>query len=188
MKSLNVHEKEADLYSGLNQVAKFNAVVLFGSTFAKNIPVGELNQSMNLYGDVYNRSFTDLSVFDAESLLDRCIFPLSPKKIILQLGETDLERGFMTIPKILDQYVQIICKIRAFDKHCKIVIASIGSSVPNLFPATFNRELEKMASRCKCQFVDLASAFTESNPTICAFRKMRTFLLDRVGFYDAMNA
>lgn len=188
MKSLNVYEKEIELYSGLNQVAKSNAVILFGSTFAKSIPVGELNQSMNLYGDVYNRSFTDLSVLDAETLLDGCIFPLSPKKIILQLGETDLERGFRTIPEILDEYEKIICKIRAFDKHCKIVIASIGSSVPNLSPATFNRELEKTARRYKCRFVDLASAFTESNPTICAFRKMRTFLMDRVDFYDAMNA
>lgn len=188
MKTLDIFEKEIEHYNTLNNIAKPDSVILFGSTFAKTIPVGELNKSMNLDCDIYNRSFTDLSVFDAEALIEKCVFPLQPKKIVLQLGETDLERGSKTIPEIINKYKELIQKIKSFDDHCKIVIASIGSSSTDSFPITFNEELKKMAKDYNCRYVDITSAFNDITPPICAFRIMKLFLINHISFYDAMNA
>ena len=59
-----MYEREAEEYCRLNDFAVRNGIVLFGSTFAKEIPVGELRQAFNLDCNIYNRSFADVSVFD----------------------------------------------------------------------------------------------------------------------------
>ena len=94
-----VYEREAEEYMKLNELAVSNGVVMMGSTFAKDIPVGELRQAFELDFNIYNRSFTDLSVFDAEPVLINCVETLAPSKIVLQLGETDLERDHCRIHK-----------------------------------------------------------------------------------------
>lgn len=63
---MNIYEREVENFRKLNRIAKKNSVVLLGSTFAKDIPVSELVQTFDIDCNVYNRSLTDLSVFDAE--------------------------------------------------------------------------------------------------------------------------
>ena len=94
---MNVYEREIKEYSSLNRIAKKNSIVLLGSTFAKNIPVSELSLSYGMNNDIYNRSITDLSVFDASTVIEYCIKEIQPRKILIQLGETDLARGYKTI-------------------------------------------------------------------------------------------
>ena len=84
---MTVYEREVKNFRELNQVAKQHGVVLFGSTFAKGIPVCELRQAFDLDCDIYNRSFSDLSVFDAKNVLADCVNALHPSKILLQLAK-----------------------------------------------------------------------------------------------------
>ena len=110
------YERELKNFRQLNKIAKRHGVVLFGSSFAKEIPVCELRQTFDLDCAIYNRSITDLSVFDAKDLLEDCVDTLKPTRILLQLGETDLERGYKTIPEIISAYESIVTTLKEKNK------------------------------------------------------------------------
>lgn len=181
---MNVYEREVQSYRRLNSVAHPNGVVLFGSSFAKDIPVCELGQDFNMDCNVYNRSYTDLSVFDAPELLADCLTDLAPRKILLDLGETDLERGYKTVPEIITAYEHLIENIRTYSKRCKIVLISVGESAEN--SRQFNKALEDLAARTKCSYADISSAFRSELPVVKAFSMLRFFILDRVSLSDVM--
>ncbi|MCI9112323.1 MAG: hypothetical protein HFJ99_07180 [Eubacterium sp.] len=184
---MNIYEREVENFRKLNRIAKKNSVVLLGSTFAKDIPVSELVQTFDIDCNVYNRSLTDLSVFDAEKLLDDCVISLSPKKILLQLGETDLERGYRTIPEILEAYEKIVAKLKNANKHCEIIIVSVCEKNSEVYPEALNVKLEELAKKHKCQYADISPAFSNDSPSVKAFSLLKYFMLDRLSFYDAMN-
>lgn len=181
---MNIYEREEKNYRRLNSVARPNGVLLFGSSFAKDIPVGELRQDFDLSCDVYNRSYTDLSVFDAPELLGSCMTDLAPRKVLLGLGETDLERGFKTVPEIISAYEKLIENIRSYSKRCRIVLISVPDEIGNA--GEFNKALEALASRSKCVYADLSSAYRSELPTVKAFSMLRFFILDRVSLSDVM--
>lgn len=183
---MNTYERELVNFRNLNKIAIRNGVVLFGSSFAKEIPVCELKQSFELDCDIYNRSLTDLSVFDAENLLDDCVIDLAPRKVLIQLGETDLERG-CTIPEILSAYENIIAKLKSADKHCEIVIVSVCDNTAEISPEELNKQLESMARKMKCRYADISSVFSNESPDIKAFSLLRFFMLDRISFFDSMT-
>ena len=173
-----VYEREAEEYMKLNELAVSNGVVMIGSTFAKDIPVGELRQAFELDFNIYNRSFTDLSVFDAEPVLINCVETLAPSKIVLQLGETDLERGFKTIPEIIAEYTNVV-------KALKIV--SVCETGNGTQPAEFNAQLEKMAKKLGCKYADITSASADRMPCVKAFSLLKRFMRSQLTFTDAMT-
>lgn len=184
---MNIYEREINNFRQLNKVANTNGVVLFGSTFAKNIPVCELKQSFDIDCDMYNRSITDLSVFDAEALLEDCVTALAPKTLLIQLGETDLERGFHTIPEIIEAYEKIVAKLKSADKHCDIVIISVCESAVTIHPEELNKQLELAARRMKCKYADISSAFYNDSPGVKAFSLLSFFMQNDISFFDAMK-
>ncbi len=184
---MNVYEKEIEGFRKLNKLAKANGVVLFGSSFAKEIPVCELKQAFSLDCNIYNRSLTDLTVFNAEKVIDDCVISLLPKKVLLQLGETDLEQGYRTIPEIVKAYEKIIAKIKSADKHCGIVIVSVCENGSVVYPDELNKQLEELAHRTKCQYADISPAFSNDTPGVKAFSLLKFFMLDKITFFDAMT-
>lgn len=186
-KNIKMYEREAENFCQLNKVAKANGIVLFGSSFAKNIPVYELKQAFNIECDIYNRSLADISIFNAEDLIDDCVIKLSPQKVLLQLGETDLKQGYHTIPEIIKEYEKIISKLKSTDRHVNIVIVSICENDPNICPNKLNKELELMAHRTKCQYADISSAFSNDSPYIKAFNLLKFFMMDKITFSNAMT-
>ena len=184
---MNVHEREIENFRKLNKLAKMNGVVLFGSSFAKNIPVCELKQAFHLDCNIYNRSLTDLSIFHAEELLNDCIFSLKPGTVLLQLGETDLEQGYHTIPEIIEAYKSLITKLKAADKHCDIVIVSVCENSSVVYPDALNKQLEALAHSAKCQYADISPAFSNDSPSVKAFSLLKYFMLDQFSFYDSMT-
>ena len=182
---MNEYKNELDRYRDLYKVAEKGGVVFFGSTFAKNIPAAELGQALQLNCSVYNRSFSDLSVFDALEILDEAVLTLYPKKIILHLGEIDIERGYKSIEEISAAYEQLVLRIKKFDKRIKIIIASMCSEEKG--SDQLNAALEKLSSKCRCQYADISKAKESEAPFISAFKMLKFFMLDRITFYDAMN-
>lgn len=180
------YERELNDIHQLNQVAKKHGVVLFGSTFAKNIPVGELLQDFDLDRDVYNRSIADLSVFDAGKILTDCVDALKPEKILLQLGETDLERGYKTIPEILDAYREIIKTLQADNRNSDIVLVSVCETGAGIYPETFNSALKTLAHETGCTYADITPALTADAPKIRAFGLLKRFIRDRMTTSDAL--
>lgn len=182
---MNEYKKELEYYSHLNSVSRKNGVVLFGSTFAKNIPVSELAQTFGIDCTVYNRSFNELSVFDAQSVCEEAVMKIQPKKIIIQLGETDLERGYKSVAEITEAYKKLIDKFRNADKKVKIVILSVCSDENEA--SELNTALESLAHKCKCQFADISASVHNEIPSVKAFSALRFFIPDRINFCDVMG-
>lgn len=182
-----VYEREAYEYRRLNEFAVRNSVVLFGSTFAKDIPVGELRQAFDLDLNIYNRSFTDVSVFDAEALLIECAESLAPSKILLQLGETDLERGYRSVPEIIAAYDSLVKNIKKRNRFTDIVIVSVCENSNDIQPSEFNSQLENMAKKNKCKFADISNASSDKMPVVKAFSMLKRFMRNGITFCDAMN-
>ena len=182
-----VYEREAEEYMKLNELAVSNGVVMMGSTFAKDIPVGELRQAFELDFNIYNRSFTDLSVFDAEPVLINCVETLAPSKIVLQLGETDLERGFKTIPEIIAEYTNVVKALKKRNRFTDIVIVSVCETGNGTQPAEFNAQLEKMAKKLGCKYADITSASADRMPCVKAFSLLKRFMRSQLTFTDAMT-
>lgn len=182
---MNEFKNELNYYSHLNSVSAKGGVVLFGSTFAKSIPVTELSQSMGADCCVYNRSFCDLSVFDAAELCEEAVMKTEPKKVLIQLGETDIERGYKSVNEIISAYESLIAKIRRSEKKVKIVVMSVCSDEEEA--AELNSALESMAGKCRCQYADVTGVSGNEIPAVKAFRKLRCFIPDRLSFCDAMS-
>lgn len=181
---MTTYKKEMDCYGKLNEIACKGEVVFFGSTFAKDIPVSELAQTFDLDCKIYNRSFQDLSVFDAEELVKECVLCLEPKKILLQLGETDLERGYKSISEIVAAYETLIKTVKK-NKVRNIVIVSVCSDAASA--QELNRNLEALARKYGCSFADVAAAYQNPQPEVKAFHMLKSFLRERLSFYDIMN-
>jgi len=178
-------EKELNCYKHLNKITRRGCVVVFGSTFAKSIPVSELTQTFGLDCVVYNRSFNDLSVFDAADLAEEAVMEIEPKKVVILLGETDLERGYKTVDEIAAGYEKLISVLKGYDKKLKIVTVSVCSDEKDT--AKFNSALEKLSNKAKCQYADITGTQDNEVPYVGAFGKLRFFMQDRLSFYDAMN-
>lgn len=182
-----VYEREAEEYCKLNEFAVKNGIVLFGSTFAKDIPVGELRQAFDLDCNIYNRSFTDVSIFDAEALLIECVESLAPSKILLQLGETDLEGGYRSVPEIIAAYDSLVKSIKKRNRFTDIVIVSVCENSNDIQPSEFNSQLENMAKKNKCKFADISNAASDRMPVVKAFSMLKMFMRNGITFYDAMT-
>ena len=182
-----MYEREAEEYCRLNDFAVRNGIVLFGSTFAKEIPVGELRQAFNLDCNIYNRSFADVSVFDAEELLIKCAESLAPSKILLQLGETDLERGYKSVPEIIAAYDSLVKSIKKRNRFTDIVIVSVCENSNGIQPSEFNSQLEKLAKKNKCRFADISNAASDRMPAVKAFSMLKMFMRNGITFCEAMN-
>ena len=182
-----MYEREAEEYCRLNDFAVRNGIVLFGSTFAKEIPVGELRQAFNLDCNIYNRSVADVSVFDAEALLIKCAESLAPSKILLQLGETDLERGYRSVPEIIAAYDSLVKSIKKRNRFTDIVIVSVCENSNGIQPSEFNSQLEKMAKKNKCKFADISNASSDRMPSVKAFSMLKMFMRNGITFCEAMN-
>ena len=182
-----IYEREAEEYCRLNEFAVRNSIVLFGSTFAKDIPVGELRQAFDLDCNIYNRSFTDVSVFDAEALIIKCVELLAPSKILLQLGETDLERGYKSVPEIIAAYDSLVKSIKKRNRFTDIVIVSVCENSNGIQPSVFNSQLEDMAKKNKCKFADISNAASDRMPVVKAFSMLKMFMRNSITFCEAMN-
>ena len=182
-----MYEREAEEYCRLNDFAVRNGIVLFGSTFAKEIPVGELRQAFNLDCNIYNRSFADVSVFDAEELLIKCAESLAPSKILLQLGETDLERGYRSVPEIISAYDSLVKNLKKRNRFTDIVIVSVCENSNDIQPSEFNSQLEDIAKKNKCKFADISNASSDRMPVVKAFSMLKRFMRNGITFCDAMT-
>jgi len=180
------HEREIANYHRLNRIAKKNGVVLFGSSFAKKIPVCELMQSFEMDVTICNRSIEGLSVLEAESVLNECVFELAPRKLLISLGETDLEQGSSSISEITAAYERLIAAVKAELRYCEIVLISVCNNGSELHPETLNSRLEALAAKTGCRYADISPAFSYDTPEIKAFSFLRRYIKERMQFSEAI--
>lgn len=182
---MNKHESQIKKFNKLNETAVKNGVVLFGSDFATDIPVCELKQYFDIEDDMYNRSIENLSVFDAQQLLDTCVNELCPGRLLIQLGETDLQNDY-SVDEIISEYKKLIKAIKTANKQCRIIIVSVCSDHP--LTHELNHRLEITAGKLKCGYADISAAAADEAPSIKAFSMLRFFIPDRISLNDIMLA
>lgn len=184
---MNIHKNEFKRFETLNGLANMGGTVIIGSTFANAIPANELKQTYNIDCDVYNRSIADLTIFEASELIQKTMEQLKPSRILLNLGETDLELGFSSVKEIVECYEKIINMIHNANKHCKIVIVSVCDNEYNIQPNVLNRGIEALSRKYKCQYADITSASGKKFPALEAFRALKYFMTGSMTFADAVD-
>ena len=85
------------MYHSLNELANPNGMIIFGGNSDISIPLCELKQAFALDNDIYNRSFSDLSVTNALEYYDTYIADLKPESILIHIGESDID-FFLSAP------------------------------------------------------------------------------------------
>ncbi|SMC30918.1 hypothetical protein SAMN06296952_0026 [Oscillospiraceae bacterium] len=173
-----VSEKEIATYNTLNRLSRRDSVVILGSTYFREMPVGELKQAFGILSDIYNRSLTDLSVFEAKDIAIDIVNEMSPRKLILQLGETDLRSGKHTVDEVIDQIEAIVRELRKVGRSVQIVLVSLNNIPDRTIEEEFNRKLEKLSRRCKALYADISSDEQDDKCHIQAFRMLRFFMSD----------
>ncbi len=175
-----INKSELNCYKSLNKITHQNSAVLFGSTFAKEIPVSELRQNFGIVSHIYNRSLTDLSVFEASDIAKDIIDEINPSKILLQLGETDLASGKVSSDEVISEISNVVNTLRNANRKTKIVLISINNLLDKNLQSEFNKKLESLANNNKCIYADIGKENKEDALHINAFKSLSYFFTDEI--------
>lgn len=149
-------ETEIRKYTVLNALAAKGGTVILGSDCDVNIPLSELRDAFDLGGKVYNRSAAKLSVKNAADYFDAAIAPLSPERILLHLGENDLDL-LSRDPAAFDQaFRDVLRRIRAMARGSDIAVISYRNPAKDARLTELNQHLSVLAETEKCAFSDIA--------------------------------
>lgn len=146
-------QKKAAMFHAVNDISMHGEIAVFGSTFMANFPFYELSKKYLMENAVYNRSVEDLTLLEAEEILDDCILELKPEKIFLALGETDLDN-----PSAMSVYSRILRKIQSKLPAAKIYVLPVQKdtfSKNEESRVAFNKNLRALSERLHVTFLDL---------------------------------
>ncbi|MBP3569793.1 MAG: hypothetical protein J6K04_11600 [Lachnospiraceae bacterium] len=161
-------------YLFLNKLAKGDGIVLWGSTALDNQPVNELMQNYHVSKNIYNRSIFGLTLKEAESFLEQCVFELSPSTLILNLGEEDIKCS-ENVTQMIEQYRWLLYKIHVALPNCQLVLTTVQGS--GAICDCFNEELGKLAAEVGCMFyrIPLVSGKEEYGPVFLSTVKLSLY-------------
>ncbi len=152
-----MYTNEIKTYQTLNELAQPAGWVVFGGSEDKAIPLCELKQAFELDSNLYNRSITDLSIFNASKVFDACIADLTPESLFLHIGAADLHT-FSENPAHFDQaYRELIQHIRSSVFNCRLAIVSLKNPTDDPAIASMNQHLKVLAESEQCEYFDIAS-------------------------------
>lgn len=165
-----------DKYEKLNHFVLKGQLLFFGSTYLESFPLEELKQDFLLDRVIYNRSIQGLTAEEALEVLEPCVFELIPSKLFLSLGEEDIKKPDYQEAVFLDQYAQLLRRIKEELPACRIYILS----------PEYNFALKSLAQREQVSYIDLTA--NAAPDYVSAFRKIKTFFHDgTICFSEAWN-
>lgn len=172
-------------YRELNSITEAGGVVLFGSNTFASLPLGELTQAFRITEPIYNRSVKDLRISQIESYLKVCLYDLNPRKVFVNLGDTDILDDNINIDDFISKYEWLLYMIHT-KTQAAIYIVSIVSDTSAA--QEINRRLKKMASQTGCKYVDAVSALESKRPTLRLFELLKVHMRNHpINFADAME-
>ena len=158
-----MNELEIKKYQSLNNVANCGGIVMFGGKDLFELPLCELKQAFDINNDLYNRSFENLSLADAEDTYTKCIASIKPDTLFIQLGADDIDLFKTNKDEFTSLYRHLLSTIKRTDKKCRLAIVSLKNYGNNLDIAELNKQLKYIADSEKCDFCDISSK-TSCNP------------------------
>lgn len=175
-----VNETELKNYKELNKTTRKNSTILFGSTYAKEIPVSELRQNFGIVSNIYNRSLTDLSVYEAKAIVEDILNEICPSKILLQLGEVDLSDEKHSVDDVILEILNVIRTIKSNNKNTKIVLISLNNLLDKKAEKEFNTKLESLAKINNCLYAHLGNETADDTLHINAFKSLKYFFYEDI--------
>lgn len=163
---MNAYENTIRKYQTLNSFANVGGAVVFGGAADLDVPFDELKQSFNVDYAIYNRSVAGLTVADASSVYDAVVAPLRPSKLMLRLGEADLEAFEKNADEFIRLYRATIDHIRSLNKKCEIAIVSVGSDANSSTVADMNNRLNALADSERCFFENVETTSPAMKETV----------------------
>ena len=140
-----MRESEIKKYQKLNDLAQANGIVIFGGKEDTNIPLCEIRQAFNVEENMYNRSFTDLSIEDAILVYDNCVSSISPETVFIHIGDCDIDMLKENPAEFDNKYRELIKHIRTQNKKCRIAVVSLRNYDSNPEIADVNKHLKYIA-------------------------------------------
>lgn len=171
-------------YATLNKLSHEGGIVLMGGSKDLKIPLCELKESFKIESTLYNRSFEELSVMDAEELFEKCIAPLNPQTLILHIGEADTTLFSTNQSEFIAKYAHLLSAIKAHDKICHIAVVSLLNPKQDAVIFEMNKHLKYLSDSERCDFVDLS---TSKNWNPKASMEISSFIYN-LGFVRPLTA
>ena len=146
-------------YDGYNLAkTEKNAVIVFGGSLDKSIPVEELAKSFDFNFRIFNKSVPELSVKDSLGYFSAYIKPMRPEAMILHIGERDLNLFKANSSEFDSLYIKLIEEIRYTNSKCRLALVSLYNESSNQTVAEMNRHIKAIADSEKCDFIDVENA------------------------------
>ena len=152
-----MREAEIKKYIKLNELAEQGGIVVFGCGEDVNIPVGEVRQAFSVDAKMYNRSFKNLSITEAEAMYETCIAPINPETVLIHIGEDDLSLFKKDAAEFDTTYRKLIAFIKKQNKKCRIAVVSMREHDNHPIIAEMNQHLKNIADSEQCEYGDIAS-------------------------------
>lgn len=173
-------------FKQINEVAKENGVVFFGSTYFESVPVNELAQDFDTNLPVYNRSVGGLTIDKVSDVLESCVLDLEPSKLFICLGDEDIKSECFSLSDFIEKYQWMLYTLHNRCK-AKIYIVSVMSLDPKA--SAVNERLKRLAADTGCIYVDTQAALKSAKSTLRFFSVLRFFMRKHpITFNEAMMA
>ena len=150
-------EAEIEKYIKLNELAEQGGIVIFGCGDDVIIPVGEIRQAFSVDAKMYNRSFKNLSVTDAEEIYIKCIAPIYPETVLIHIGENDFSLFKKDAAEFDTTYRNLIASIKRENKKCRIAVVSMREHDNHPIIEEMNKHLKSIADFEQCEYGDIAN-------------------------------
>ncbi len=179
-------EDEMEKYRELNSITEAGGIVLFGSNTFATLPVGELTQAFRITEPIYNRSIRDVRIDQIESYLKVCLYDLNPRKIFVNMGDTDILDENVDVDNFISKYEWLLYMIHT-KTQASIYIVPIVSDRPAAF--RINQRLKSLASQTGCKYIDVSGVLESRRPTLRLFEMLKVHMRNHpINFADAMEA
>ncbi|MEE3313055.1 MAG: SGNH/GDSL hydrolase family protein [Treponema sp.] len=159
------------------------AVILFGGSADKEIPVAEIAQSYELNFPMYNRSVHGLSLKDAKKSFSEKIEPMNPEAVILHIGNDDMDLFKRNSAEFDIKYIDLISYVKKDNKKRRVALVSnIDATNGHCFDE-MNRHIKAIAESEHCTFIDIDNAKLW-NPE--STKELMSFMYN-IGFDQPLN-
>lgn len=105
-------ERKVALYKELNKDVLPEQILFVGSSLMEQFPINEFIEERGWDIKIYNRGIGGYKTEDLLKVMDVCIYDLKPRRIFINIGTNDLSDPNMTLEAVMDNYNEIICKIK----------------------------------------------------------------------------
>lgn len=151
------YAKDITRYKSLNSLSSEGAVVLFGETDDKDIPVTEISESLELKEKVYNRSISNLYISAAPEVYDAVIAPIHPSTVLIHIGSNDVD-FYGRFPGRFDHdYRTLIQHIKTTNKNCRVGVVAVRNEENNENLDRMNQQLKFIAESENCEFCNITA-------------------------------